>query len=197
MFEQGEKVIIKNLDCLLKDNLLKKAPDLEGVYCNKDMKYVLFSDFPYFGNVAVIEDVDKNDPDIPYFLSIGIWVPEFMIIPYDKVVPNPEPKVMIIPYVEGIIDPEVKIKEADINIGQERLYINKFNNKPFGKVFLKLIALDEKIAEFSSTQFSKLKKHELQYIAKLLQDHGAEFADYNKLTQKELAIYCYNKALDL
>lgn len=181
MFEQGEKVIIKNLDCLLKDNLLKKAPDLEGVYCNKDLKYVLFSDFSYFGNVAVIEDVDKNDPDIPYFLSIGIWVPEFMIIPY----------------VEGIIDPEVKIKEADINIGQERLYINKFNNKPFGKVFLKLIALDEKIAEFSSTQFSKLKKHELQYIAKLLQDHGAEFADYNKLTQKELVIYCYNKALDL
>lgn len=181
MFEQGEKVIIKNLDCLLKDNLLKKAPDLEGVYCNKDLKYVLFSDFSYFGNVAVIEDVDKNDPDIPYFLSIGIWVPEFMIIPY----------------VEGIIDPEVKIKEADINIGQERLYINKFNNKPFGKVFLKLIALDEKIAEFSSTQFSKLKKHELQYIAKLLQDHGAEFADYNKLTQKKLAIYCYNKALDL
>lgn len=181
MFEQGDKVIIKNLDCLLKDNLLKEAPDLEGVYCNKDLKYVLFSDFSYFGNVAVIEDVDKNDPDIPYFLSIGIWVPEFMIIPY----------------VEGIIDPEVKIKEADINIGQERLYINKFNNKPFGKVFLKLIALDEKIAEFSSTQFSKLKKHELQYIAKLLQDHGAEFADYNKLTQKELAIYCYNKALDL
>lgn len=181
MFNQGDKVIIKNLDCLLKDNLLKEAPDLEGVYCNKDMKYVLFSDFPYFGNVAVIEDVDKNDPDIPYFLSIGIWVPEFMIIPY----------------VEDIIDPEVKIKEADINIGQERLYINKFNNKPFGKVFLKLIALDEKIAEFSNTQFSKLKKHELQYIAKLLQDHGAEFADYNKLTQKELAIYCYNKALDL
>lgn len=44
MFEQGDKVIIKNLDCLLKDNLLKEAPDLEGVYCNKDMKYVLFSD---------------------------------------------------------------------------------------------------------------------------------------------------------
>lgn len=162
MFEQGDKVIIKNLDCLLKDNLLKEAPDLEGVYCNKDMKYVLFSDFPYFGNVAVIEDVDKNDPDIPYFLSIGIWVPEFMIIPYDEVVP-----------------------------------INKFNNKPFGKVFLKLIALDKKVAEFSATQFSRLKKHELQYIAKLLQDHGAEFADYNKLTQKELAVYCYNKALEL
>ena len=176
MFEQGDKVIIKNLDCLLKDNLLKEAPDLEGVYCNKDMKYVLFSDFPYFGNVAVI----KNDPDIPYFLSIGIWVPEFMIIPYDEVVPNPEPKA--IP-VEDNID--------------QKVYINKFNNKPFGKVFLKLIALDKKVAEFSVTQFSKLKKHELQYIAKLLQDHGAEFADYNKLTQKELAVYCYNKALEL
>lgn len=171
MFEQGDKVIIKNLDCLLKDNLLKEAPDLEGVYCNKDMKYVLFSD---------IEDVDKNDPDIPYFLSIGIWVPEFMIIPYDEVVPNPEPKA--IP-VEDNID--------------QKVYINKFNNKPFGKVFLKLIALDKKVAEFSATQFSKLKKHELQYIAKLLQDHGAEFADYNKLTQKELAVYCYNKALEL
>jgi hypothetical protein len=180
MFEQGDKVIIKNLDCLLKDNLLKEAPDLEGVYCNKDMKYVLFSDFPYFGNVAVIEDVDKNDPDIPYFLSIGIWVPEFMIISYDEVVPNPEPKA--IP-VEDNID--------------QKVYINKFNNKPFGKVFLKLIALDKKVAEFSATQFSKLKKHELQYIAKLLQDHGAEFADYNKLTQKELAVYCYNKALEL
>lgn len=181
MFNKGDEVTIKNLDCLLKDDLLKKAPDLEGVYCNEDMKYVLFSDFPYFGNVAVIEDVDKNDPDIPYFLSVGIWVPEFMIIPY----------------VEDIINPEVKIDMANINIDQKGLYINKFNNKPFGKVFLKLIALDEKIAEFSNTQFSKLKKHELQYIAKLLQDHGAEFADYNKLTQKELAVYCYNKALDL
>lgn len=146
MFEQGDKVIIKNLDCLLKDNLLKEAPDLEGVYCNKDMKYVLFSDFPYFGNVAVIEDVDKNDPDIPYFLSIGIWVPEFMIIPYDEVVPNPEPKA--IP-VEDNID--------------QKVYINKFNNKPFGKVFLKLIALDKKVAEFSATQFSKLKTRTTVY----------------------------------
>ena len=103
-----------------------------------------------------------------------------MIIPYDEVVPNPEPKA--IP-VEDNID--------------QKVYINKFNNKPFGKVFLKLIALDKKVAEFSATQFSKLKKHELQYIAKLLQDHGAEFADYNKLTQKELAVYCYNKALEL
>lgn len=63
-----------------------------------------------------------------------------MIIPYDEVVPNPEPKA--IP-VEDNID--------------QKVYINKFNNKPFGKVFLKLIALDKKVAEFSATQFSKLK----------------------------------------
>lgn len=181
MFTKGDKVTIKNLDCLLNDNLLKKAEDLEGVYHNQDMKYVLFSDFPYFGDTATIDDIDPNDKDIPYFLSIGIWVPEFMIIPYDGVVPNLEPK---------------KVNPVEDNVDQ-KVYINKFNNKPFGKVFLKLIALDEKIAEFSATQFSKLKKHELQYIAKLLQDHGAEFADYNKLTQKELAVYCYNKALGL
>lgn len=180
MFTKGDKVTIKNLDCLLNDNLLKKAEDLEGVYHNQDMKYVLFSDFPYFGDTATIDDIDKNDKDIPYFLSIGIWVPEFMIIPYNEVVPNPEPKV----------------NPVEDNVDQ-KVYINKFKNKPFGKVFLKLIALDEKIAEFSATQFSKLKKHELQYIAKLLQDHGAEFADYNKLTKNELAIYCYHKALEL
>lgn len=180
MFTKGDKVTIKNLDCLLNGNLLKKAEDLEGVYHNQDMKYVLFSDFPYFGDTATIDDIDQNDKDIPYFLSIGIWVPEFMIIPYNEVVPNPEPKV----------------NPVEDNVDQ-KVYINKFTNKPFGKVFLKLIALDEKIAEFSATQFSKLKKHELQYIAKLLQDHGAEFADYNKLTQNELAIYCYHKALEL
>lgn len=166
MFTKGDKVTIKNLDCLLNDNLLKKAEDLEGVYHNQNMKYVLFSDFPYFGDTVTIDDIDPNDEDIPYFLSIGIWVPEFMIIPVED--------------------------NAD-----QKVYVNKFNNKPFGKVFLKLIALDEKIAEFSATRFSKLKKHELQYIAKLLQDHGAEFADYNKLTQKELAVYCYNKTLEL
>lgn len=186
MFNKGDVVIVKNLDELLKNGLLKKAKDLGDVYINEDMKYVLFPDFPYYGVEATIDDVDKKDKDIPYFLSVGIWVPEFMIVP--KPEPKPEPKE----------DP--KLDEKDLDPGPQpepKVYINKFNNKPFGKIFCKLIALDEKVAEFSNTAFSKLKKHELQYIAKLLMDHGAAAIDYNKSTQKELAVYCYTETTKL
>lgn len=184
MFNKGDVVIVKQLDELIKNGYLKKAEDLGDVYCNRDKKYVLFPDFPYYGVEAKVDEVDEDDKDIPYFLSVGIWVPEFMIIN------KPEPK----PVIEPIAVAMDKVKKQEL---EPKKYINKFNNKPFGVVFLKLIALDEKVAEFSNTVFGKLKKHELRYIAKLLQDNGAQVVDYNKLTQKELAVYCYTEALKL
>lgn len=187
MFKKGDVVIIKGLDELLKQGLLKKAENMPNVYHNEDLSYVVFDDFPYFGSETIIEDIDKKDKDIPYFLSVGIWVPGFMIVP--KVEPEDEPKDKPIEEVKNVDKPK--------NEEKPKVYINKFNNKPFGKLFCKLITLDEKIAEFSSTAFSKLKKHELQYIAKLLQDHGAEYIDYNKATQRELATYCYLQTLNL
>lgn len=170
MFKVGDVVIVKKLDALIKNGDLKHAGDLGDVYCNKDKKFVVFPDFNYYGVECTVDEVDTKDADIPYFLSIGIWVPEFMI--------------------------EVKQPEA-VNPEPAKVWINKFNNKPFGALFVKLINIDPKVAEFSATVFGKLKKHELQYIAKILQDNGRKVVDYNKLTQKELAAYCYAEILAL
>lgn len=173
MFKENDNVIIKTLDVLIKDGSLKKHDNMQDVYYNENHSFIVFPDFNFYGKEATIIKVDNKDPEIPYFLSIGIWVPEFMI--------------------STINIPE----DEDKNINNEQVYINKYNNKPFGKLFIKLIKLDAKISEFSSTAFSKLKKHELQYIAKLLQNNGAEYVDYNKLTQKDLAKYCFDKASKL
>lgn len=183
MFNKGDKVVVKNLDELLNDNLLVKANDLENVYYNNDVKFVIFTDFPYYDKVATVDKIDKKDKEIPYFLSIGIWVPEFMIKSKQ----------------EEIDVNKVKVKEnlPEQNAKQKEVIINKFNNKPFGELFCKLIKLDPKVAEFSNTIFSKLLKHELQYIAKILEDHGAEHVDYNKLKKEELAVHCYKETVKL
>lgn len=175
MFKEGDVVCVKTLEKLVKEGNMVKDHGLGDVYYNEDKKFILFSDFQYYGKECTIDEVDGGDP-IPYFLSIGIWVPEFMI--------------------ETKYDPK-KADEAAVEVKEVPNIINKFSNKPFGKLFIKLIKFDAKIAEFSSTSFSKLKKHELQYIAKLLQDHGCKAIDNNKATQKELAVYCYEQTLSL
>lgn len=191
MFNKGDEVVVKSLDELLNDNLLVKAQDLENVYYNNDIKFVVFSDFPYYDKVATVDEIDKKDKDIPYFLSIGIWVPEFMI--KSKEEEKLEPK------QEEIDVDKVKVEEnlPEQNAKQKEVIINKFNNKPFGELFCKLIKLDPKVAEFSNTTFSKLLKHELQYIAKILEDHGAEHVNYNKLKKEELAVHCYKETVKL
>ena len=136
LFKVEDKVVVKDLDTLLKSNDLKKVNNLDGVYWNADTNFVVFENFNFYGSKCVIQEIDEDDNDMPYFLSTGIWVPEFMI----QSVGDKKPKV-------------------DQDVEPVKVYINKFNNKPFGKLFVKLIKLDEKVAEFSSTSFSKLKKH--------------------------------------
>lgn len=169
MFKVGDVVIIKKLDSLVKNGDLKKTGDLGDVYCNQDKKFIVFPDFNYYDIECTVDEVDTKDADIPYFLSVGIWVPEFMI----------------------------EIKKPAVEAEPAKVWINKFNNKPFGSLFVKLINIEPKVAEFSSTSFSKLKKHELQYIAKILIDNGRKVVDYNQLTQKELSAYCYAETLAL
>lgn len=188
MFNTGDVVIIKDLKTLLKEKHLFKAEDLQDVYVNSDKKYVLFSDFIYFGSECTIDSIDVNDPDIPYFLSIGIWVPEFMIM--NKLQPKNDVQ-------ENKKVADLKVENEPALDNKEKQLINQHNGKPFGTLFLKLIKLDPKIAEFSSTTFSKLKKHELLYIANIL--HGKNLIDdnYNKLLQRELVSVCYNAAKKL
>lgn len=181
MFKLGDKVVVKDLDVLIKDNDLIQDPNFEEVYCNKDKDFIIFKDFAFFNNSATIDQIDDNDPNIPYFLSLGIWVPEFMI----KLKEEPKKEIKVAN--------EIQLAKAP----NEKVWINNYTQKPFGKLFIKLINIDPKIAEFSNTAFSKLKKHELQYIAKLLQDHGHKVVDYNKLTQKELASYCYLEVINM
>lgn len=254
MLKVEDKVTIKKLEVLISENHLKKAEGLKDVYTNKDMKFVIFPDFHFFGASCTISAVDTKDPSIPYFLSNGIWVPEFMLILNEnkEIINENEQRVVVDkknepkkeevkPEVkeelhdkphpvnkafEGIepdaperdvpnqkehkdaindllynrpqpIKLEPKINDFNKEVAKPKVYINKYNNKPFGKLFLKLIELDEKIAEFSSTSFSHLKKHELIYIATLLTKNENDKAKWVFLNQKDLAQYCFIETVNL
>lgn len=182
MFAIGEKVVIKNLDTLVSEGVLSPMDGVNGIYVDSKTHYAVFSDFNFFDIECTITDIDADDNDISYFLSCGIWVPAFMITK-KQIIKKEEVKPVV--------------KEEEPKKEEVKQYINQFNGKPFSKLFLKLIKLDEKIAEFSDTRFSKLKKHELLYIAKLLHEHGALDLDYNNLNQKELATVCYTATKNL
>ena len=188
MFNIGDEVLIKDLETLVKENKFKLADGLDNVYINHDTHYAIFPDFNFFGSPCTIDTIDENDKDIPYFLSIGIWVPEFMIMkkPQKEVKPKNDEVNVERPNIFEEAAREI------LNQKKQKVYINQFNGKPFGKLFLKLIDLDPKIAEFSNTNFSKLKKHELLYIARLLKNKGVVDVPFNNLTQKELVTLCYN-----
>ncbi|MBQ0113702.1 MAG: hypothetical protein KBT03_11270 [Bacteroidales bacterium] len=74
---------------------------------------------------------------------------------------------------------------------QENPIINRFNGKPFGKLFIKLIKIEPKIKEFSDTSFSHLKRHELEFIMNMLNTRFDVGVNYANMTQKEMANWCY------
>lgn len=171
-FKLNEKVKIKALDEMINSGDLVETVD--EVYVNDNSRYYIFKDFPFFGLEGTIIRIDNDDDSCPYYISNGkdsLWACDFMLTTLEVQIP-----------MNNEIPVDVKPK----------VYINKFNNKPFGKLFIKLINLDNKIAEFSSTAFSRLKKHELRYIARLLMKHDCPFIDINSPVA-ELSSYCYNQ----
>ena len=186
MFKIGEKVRVKTLKEMLDTNILKKYNKYS--YINEETSFVLFSEFNYFNINTTIQDIDNKDQNIPYFLDCGIWMPECMLESLEAI--KPQDKV-----VNKDVDEDVEA--VNVEAVKPEVYINKFTGKPFGTLMVKLINLDKKIAEFSSTRFSRLRRHELEYIAKLLMNHGADRIDTDILNVKELSSYCYNQALVL
>lgn len=180
MLSVGTKVQIKPLGQLLSEGLLEKKGE---ILINKNDHFILLCNFKFFAAETTIAAVD--DGDIPYFLTNGLWVPEWML----NVVKELDEK-----DVEELLEDVIKVVEPKNDV---KIYINKFTGKPFGKLMVKLINLDEKIAEFSSTRFSRLRRHELVYIANLLMDNGYNEINTDDLNVKELSTYCYNGALDL
>lgn len=185
MFKIGEKVRVKTLKEMLDTKALEKYNNY--AYINKETSFVLLKEFSYFDKHTTIKYIDEKDNKIPYFLECGIWMPGCLLESLEVV--EPPKNVDILDVVNGgeVIDIE---KPAEV-------YINKFTGKPFGTLMVKLIKLDKKIAEFSSTRFSRLRRHELEYIAKLLMNHGADQIDTDDFNVKELSSYCYNQALAL
>lgn len=177
MLSVGTKVQIKPLDQLLSEGLLEKKGE---ILINENDHFILLCNFKFFAAETTIAAVD--DGDIPYFLTNGLWVPEWML----NVVKELDEK--------DVEEDVIKVVEPKNDV---KIYINKFTGKPFGKLMVKLINLDEKIAEFSSTRFSRLRRHELVYIANLLMDNGYNEINTDDLNVKELSTYCYNGALDL
>lgn len=180
MLSVGTKVQIKPLGQLLSEGLLEKKGK---ILINENDHFILLCNFKFFAAETTIAAVD--DGDIPYFLTNGLWVPEWML----NVVKELDEK-----DVEELLEDAIKVVEPKNDV---KIYINKFTGKPFGKLMVKLINLDEKIAEFSSTRFSRLRRHELVYIANLLMDNGYNEINTDDLNVKELSTYCYNGALDL
>lgn len=197
MFAIGDIVIVKDLKTLLNEGSVELANGFNDIYISADKTYAIFSDFNFFGNECTIDEIDSNDKSIPYFLSIGIWVPEFMIM--KKSNPKKENKQKLEEQKEkhdkvielDLVDIVAKNKQEEVAEENPKAYINQFNGKPFGKLFLKLIKLDPKVAEFSNTTFSKLKKHELLYIANLLHNNGVLDEDYAQLNKEELVTICF------
>lgn len=172
-FKLNAKVKIKSLDEMLNSGDLVVQQD-KNLYVNENSRYYIFKDFPFFGLEGTITKIDDNDESCPYYVSNGkdsLWACDFMLTALEVQIP-----------MNNEIPVDVKPK----------VYINKFNNKPFGRLFVKLINLDNKIAEFSSTAFSRLKKHELQYIARLLMKQNCPVIDINSPVA-ELSSYCYNQ----
>ena len=186
MFKIGEKVRVKTLKEMLDTNILKKYNQYS--YINEETSFVLLSEFNYFNIDTTIQDIDNKDQNIPYFLSCGIWMPECMLESLEAI--KPQDKV-----VNEDVDEDVEA--VNVEAAKPEVYINKFTGKPFGTLMVKLIKLDKKVAEFSSTRFSRLRRHELEYIASLLMKHGAEVIDVDDFNVKELSTYCYNQTLSL
>lgn len=182
MLSVGTKVQIKPLDQLLSEKLLEKRGE---ILINEDDNFILLGNFRFFAVETTISAVD--DGSIPYFLANGLWVPEWML----NVIKELNEK-----EVEELLEEAGGIKVIEPK-NDVRIYINKFTGKPFGKLMVKLINLDEKIAEFSSTRFSRLRRHELIYIANLLMNNGYNKINVDDFNVKELSTYCYNGALDL
>lgn len=182
MLSVGTKVQIKPLDQLLSEGLLEKRGE---ILINEDGHFILLCNFRFFATETTIAAVD--DGDIPYFLANGLWVPEWML----NVVKELNEK-----DIEELLEEAGVIKVVEPK-NDYKIYINKFTGKPFGKLMVKLINLDEKIAEFSSTRFSRLRRHELVYIANLLMNNGYDEINIDDYNVKELSTYCYNGALSL
>ena len=173
-FKLNDKVKIKSLDEMLNSGDLVKSD--ANLYINEESRYYIFADFPFFGLEGTITKIDDNDDSCPYYISNGkdsLWACDFMLSAIEVQIP---------------MNNEIPIPVEN----KPKVYINKFNNKPFGRLFIKLINLDNKIAEFSSTAFSRLKKHELQYIARLLMKQNCPFIDITSPVA-ELSSYCYNQ----
>lgn len=192
MFNVKDIVRVKSLETLLNEHAIELVKDLDDVYINKETNYAIFPGFSFFESECTIDSIDSEDPDIPYFLSIGIWVPEFMIEKKPKQKPKEEIKPKAKLEIDEVVNEDDDNHKKAEDLQNPKVYINQFNGKPFGSLFVKLINIDPKVAEFSNTSFSRLKKHELLYIAKILKGQNVLLEDYQKLTQKELAVLCYN-----
>lgn len=188
MFKINEKVRVKTLKEMLDTGVVRKYNNYS--YVNNETSFVILSEFSYFGNSTTIKYIDEKDKQIPYFLECGIWMPECMLESLEKVNQPKNEVVIENAEVEYAVDaPEKEVKPE--------IYVNKFTGKPFGTLMVKLIKLDKKVAEFSSTRFSRLRRHELEYIASLLMKHGAEVINVDDFNVKELSTYCYNQTLSL
>ena len=118
-FKLNDQVKIKTLDEMIKSNDLVVSEN--DLYVNEASRYFLFKDFPFFGLEGTIVKIDYEDNSCPYYISGPdgqLWAGEFMLTTIEGKIP---------------VNDEKPVND------EPKVYINKFNNKPFGRLFVKLI----------------------------------------------------------
>lgn len=153
----NSKISIKTLAELNSEGYIPNTTD-SVFHIFSPVAWTLMRDDPSLGKVGVkITDVDQNDPKVPYRITGGMWIPEFMVKDY----------------VEPVVDPSTISRPTTTRAEGDRV--------KYGKIFKFIIALEKEIMgtriiwSANINRLSKLSPDLLSYIQNILK---AKYPDY-------------------
>lgn len=153
----NSKISIKTLDELKAEGFISNTTN-SVFHIFSPVAWTFMRDDPSLGKVGVnIVEVDQNDPKVPYRITGGMWVPDFMVKDY----------------VEPTVDPSAITRPTATRAEGDRVR--------YGKIFKFLIALEKEIIgtriiwSANINRLSKLSPDILSYIQNILK---AKYPDY-------------------
>lgn len=155
----GDKISVKSISEIRNECFIDHE-EREIIFIKEPCKWMLNGREPYLGKEAVkIEEVDSSDPKIPYCITGGFWIPEFMVKDY--------------------VEPERTETTAPTVVAAEGAPVK------YGKIFKFMIKLEKKvknttvIKQTNINRISFLPEDVLNYIQEILQ---IEYPEYETAT---------------
>lgn len=155
----GDKISVKSISEIRNEGFIDHE-ERDIIFIKEPCKWMLNGCEPYLGKEAVkIEEVDRDDAKIPYRITGGFWIPEFMVKDYVE----PERTETVVPTVTTAEGDQVK----------------------YGKIFKFMIKLEKKvknttvIKQTNINRISCLPEDVLGYIQAILQ---IEYPEYEIVT---------------